>query len=882
MTYLLQWNIRGLNVNFSSGLQPLIHSLSPNILCLQETKLSTKEYTIKNYTEYHHINEENLIASGGTSIFVKNHLLQREINLHTSLQAKAVRVSSHKAITVCSVYLPPGEPFSLKQLMDLHNQLPTPFLILGDFNAHSPLWGKQTQDPKGKIVEDFILQTNTCILNNTSPTYLIPQTLKTTSVDLTLCSPDLASYLDWSVLDDTHGSDHFPIKIQEEIPQTSSPPNFFNFNKAHWSSFTEECKNKLNLNSNCNSIEHFSESLLHISNLNIPRLSPKPRKNKSWFNEDCRKAVETKRNKLRKAQKNGTYENIRDFKIAQALCRKTCRQAKKNSLRSYVSKINKNTPMSKVWKMIKKMKGTYKESIKHIKKPDGHFAETPKDVANEIGNSFSKNSSPTNYTKAFQKHKSNEEKKPLDFSADFETVYNKNFSMEELKSCIADLSLTTPGPDEIHNTLLQHLPTETVYLLLDIFNNIWKEKVFPEAWRKASVIPIPKPGKDHSNPTNYRPIALTSCLCKLMEKLVNQRLIWFLETNEKLSKYQSGFRKNRSTLDQLVRLETFIRNAFTRGEHVTVVFFDIEKAFDTTWKKGILRDLHNMGLRGNLPEFISNFLDHRSFQVKVGSELSDSFPQEEGVPQGSILSPILFEIKINSIMDTLSKDTDGSLYVDDFMMAYTSKSKIDCTERHLQLNLKKLEKWADENGFKFSTSKTQAVHFCRKTSCIRNPELTLYGKRIEVKNEARFLGVIFDKKLSFLPHLKDLKLRCQKALNALKIFCCPEWGGDADILLQLYRSLIRSKLDYACQIYGSARKSYLKMLNPIQNQGLRLALGAYRTSPETSLHAEANELPLELRRKKLSLQYAIKISSTPKNPVHNCIFNIPDDIIRKT
>ena len=110
MTYLLQWNIRGLNVNFSSGLQPLIHSLSPNILCLQETKLSTKEYTIKNYTEYHHINENNLIASGGTSIFVKNHLLQREINLHTSLQAKAVRVSSHKAITVCSVYLPPGDP----------------------------------------------------------------------------------------------------------------------------------------------------------------------------------------------------------------------------------------------------------------------------------------------------------------------------------------------------------------------------------------------------------------------------------------------------------------------------------------------------------------------------------------------------------------------------------------------------------------------------------------------------------------------------------------------------------------------------------------------------------------------------------------------------
>lgn len=879
---ILQWNIRGLNVNFSSGLQPLIHSLSPDIICLQETKLSSEDFKIRKFTKYHHINQNNLIASGGASIFVKDQLPQREIKLNTNLQAKAVRVSTHKAVTYCSVYLPPGDKVSLGQLKDLHNQLPPPFLILGDFNAHSPLWGNQTQDTRGKVVEDFLFQTNTCILNDSTPTYLIPSSLKTTSVDLTLCSPDLASELNWAVLDDTHGSDHFPIKIQAETPQTSTSPNFFNFKKASWSSFSEECKTNLNSNSDCKTVESFSETLLNISNQNIPRLSSKPRKNKSWFNDACRRAVEIKRNKLRKAQKNGTYENIRDFKIAQAQSRKTCREAKKNSFRSYISKINNKTPMSKIWKIIKKMKGTYKESVKHIEKSDGNFAETAKDVANEIGNAFSKNSSPSNYNKTFLKNKSVEEKKRLDFSSNLEEVYNKDFSMDELKACIADLSLTAPGPDEIHNSLLQHLPHESVCLLLDIFNSIWREKNFPETWRKATVIPIPKPGKDHTNPTNYRPIALTSCLCKLIEKLVNQRLVWFLEKNGKLSKFQSGYRKNRSTLDQLVRLETFIRNAFIRGEHVTVVFFDIEKAFDTTWKRGILRDLHNMGLRGNLPEFISNFLDHRSFQVKVGSELSDFFPQEEGVPQGSILSPILFEIKINSIMDTLNKDTENSLYVDDFMMAYASKARIDCTERHLQLQLTKLEKWANENGFKFSPQKTQAVHFCNKTSCVRDPELTLYGKRIEVKNEARFLGVIFDKKLSFLPHIKDLKLRCQKALNAFKIFCSPEWGGDTDILLQLYRSLIRSKLDYACQVYGSARKSYIKSLNPIQNQGLRLALGAYRTSPVESLEAEANELPLDLRRKKLSLQYAIKISSTPENPVHSCIFDTPVNIIRKT
>ena len=699
-----------------------------------------------------------MIAAGGTSIFIRNDLLHRKLELNTDLQAVAVRVSSHKPVTICSLYV--NDSININQLTELCKQLPTPFLLVGDFNAHNPLWGDvQDTDARGKTIEQLLGETNICILNDGSPTYLDPRTLKTSSIDLTLCSPDLASELKWSALEDTHGSDHFPILLHEEIPHASTPPSILNFKKANWSNFQTECTEKLNtkIDPTNKTLEFFTNTIMDIANNHIPRLSTKPRKNKSWFNEDCKKAVDIKKNKLRKAQKNPTFENITDFKIAQAQCRQTCRQAKRNSFKKYVSKINNKTPMSKIWKMIKKLKGTYKEPIQHIKTSDGSFLETSKEIADEIGKTISKNSSSENFSNKFQKHKANEEKKNIDFSTDFLEIYNKDFNIEEIISLISDLSDTAPGPDEVHNILIKQLPKESIQLLLEIFNQIWKEKYFPAAWRQATIIPIPKPGKNITDPTNYRPIALTSCLCKLMEKLVYKRLIWFLETKKKLSKYQCGFRKNRSTLDQLIRLETFIRNAFIRGEHVTVIFFDIEKAFDTTWKKGILQDLHKMGLRGNLPEFISNFLDHRSFQVKVGSELSDHFPQEEGVPQGSILSPILFEIKINSIIDNISKNTDKSLYVDDFMMAFASKNKIDHSERHLQLQLKKLETWADENGFKFSPTKTLAVHFCRKNSCVKQPELFLYGKKIAVKDEAKFLGVIFDNKLSFIPHIKDLK-----------------------------------------------------------------------------------------------------------------------------
>ena len=216
------------------------------------------------------------------------------------------------------------------------------------------------------------------------------------------------------------------------------------------------------------------------------------------------------------------------------------------------------------------------------------------------------------------------------------------------------------GPDEIHYQMLKHLPEVSVVSLLEIFNNIWQTGSFPSDWTEAIVIPFPKPDKDHSKPENYRPIALTSCLCKTFERMVNNRLTWFLESNGVLTELQSGFRKGRSTTDQLVRLESFVREAFVRGEHAVAVFFDLEKAYDTTWKYGILQDLENTGLTGRLPIFIANFLDNRKFRVKAGSYLSDTFKQEMGVPQGCILSVTLFVLKINSIVKCLPAGVRGS------------------------------------------------------------------------------------------------------------------------------------------------------------------------------------------------------------------------------
>ena len=267
---------------------------------------------------------------------------------------------------------------------------------------------------------------------------------------------------------------------------------------------------------------------------------------------------------------------------------------------------------------------------------------------------------------------------------------------------------TSTGPDEIHYQLLKDLPDASLLLLLNIFNIIWISGDFPPDWRKAIIIPIPKHGKDPTNPTNYRPIALTSCICKTMERMINRRLVWYFESHN----LQCGFRSRRSTVDHLVRFETFCREAFIHNQHLVSVFFDLEKAYDTTWKYGIMKDLHCFGLRGQLPIFIANVLKDRSFKVRMGSTFSDSHPQEMGVPQGNILSVILFSVKINSITQCLKPGVDCSLYVDDFQICYRSST---------------------DNGFRLSKTKTLCMYICQKRGLHLDPQPFLDKRPIPVK-----------------------------------------------------------------------------------------------------------------------------------------------------
>ena len=191
--------------------------------------------------------------------------------------------------------------------------------------------------------------------------------------------------------------------------------------------------------------------------------------------------------------------------------------------------------------------------------------------------------------------------------------------MREYEHALSLTNETSPGADRITYSMLKHAHPTLAQTKVKTFNRIYSENTFPMSWRTAIIIPILKSDKDPTDPTSYRPISLTSCLCKIMKKIINNKLIWYLENNKCINKEQSGFRYNRSTTDHLTKIEIDAQKAIANKEHTLAVFFDLNKAYDTAWRRGVLIKLKEYGLCGNLSltscktgKYKSEFSKHHS------------------------------------------------------------------------------------------------------------------------------------------------------------------------------------------------------------------------------------------------------------------------------
>ena len=295
-------------------MEVLFRTFSPAAVCLQETfQHDNNIINFRHYTQYYKNSvKQDGSPGGGVAIFVLNNIPHSSIELTTGLQATAVRISLHKAVTLCSLYLPPNMHIPLHDLNDLIDQLPPPALIMGDFNAHSPFWGNASLDNRGKIVEDFVASKNLCILNSKMPTYLHPATGSKTSIDLTITHPSLVMDFTWCVHDDLSGSDHFPVLLRTTKPLPQQTLVRWKVHKGDWCAFQELCKEELAVGCippSQNDIAGFTDQLISIAERTVPKTNPNPaRVRKPWFNDVCREAVTSRKRALRVFSQNATAQ----------------------------------------------------------------------------------------------------------------------------------------------------------------------------------------------------------------------------------------------------------------------------------------------------------------------------------------------------------------------------------------------------------------------------------------------------------------------------------------------------------------------------------------------------------------------------------------------
>ena len=291
--------------------------------------------------------------------------------------------------------------------------------------------------------------------------------------------------------------------------------------------------------------------------------------------------------------------------------------------------------------------------------------------------------------------------------------------------------------------MLIHLGSAAVCKLLQIYNYCWEYGVLPQIWREAIMIPILKKGKDPKEANSYRPVNLISCMVKTMERIVNERLKWYLETENLPAPEQAGFRQFRSTEDQATYLSQEIEDAFQEQKLVLVAWIDLQKAFDKVWMEGLLVKLLRNGIASNMFNWIKSHLYNRRERVSEDRIHSKKILLRHGVPQG-VLSPTLFLLFINDLVSELPNGVKAVLYADDLVIWCKEEYATTATYR-MQLVADKLNSWIEKwcVAVNKDTSSTTLFTLSPKQKA---GTITLGGTPLKEDEETTYLGITFDKR----------------------------------------------------------------------------------------------------------------------------------------
>jgi hypothetical protein len=378
----------------------------------------------------------------------------------------------------------------------------------------------------------------------------------------------------------------------------------------------------------------------------------------------------------------------------------------------------------------------------------------------------------------------------------------------------------SPGPDHIYPKILKEAAEELASPLCEIFNRSLLDGKVPDAWKSAQVCPIHKKGPK-SICNNYRPVSLTSIACKMMESIIRDNIMEYMKTNKYFSDKQFGFLPGRSTVLQLLKMLDTWTEALDNGDVIEVLYLDIQKAFDTVPHRRLLLKLEALGIKDHILAWIKDFLNRRTQFVQIGTTKSAKFPVTSGVPQGSVLGPVLFVVYINDLPDHIKSHI--LMFADDTKLYQIHDGR---SNNAIQDDIHELDIWTMKWQLKFHPEKCKQmiVSTRRRDQAVeerwmkqrKGEEVNIVG--LKKVNEEKDLGITFDHELNFKEHISKIIIKASQVMGIIRRTFK---SLDIEIFKPLYISLVRSRLEYGQSIWSPYKKGDIKRIEAVQRNATR-------------------------------------------------------------
>ena len=821
------WNANGLSQHSTEVTQFLLDN-QIDILLVSETHFTNKSFLrIKNHTIYHTTHPAGT-ARGGTAVIIKNSIKHEpQLEFRTDyIQATSVMVNDHQGpIVITSIYCPPRHLIRSDQFDDFFQTLSNRFLVGGDFNAKHYLWGSRTINPKGRNLFKSLQTNKLSHLSTGEPTYWPTDMSKTPDVIDFCVTKGIPPHCVNAKSSLELSSDHSPIIISLNIPLQSklNPPKLHNQN-TNWELFRSlvDCNLQSDLPLQCcsdieNAVEYFTKIIQNAGWFSTPIINPNRRPPPT---DDNIKMKIVQKRRLRK-----TWQETRhplDKKLlnkANKELRIKLNQKEQEATAKYLSKLTAtNSTNYSLWKSVKSISQPT-QRIPPLKDFKGSWAKTNSEKVQVFAEHFSKVFEPYQSQDVIN---DNEIEKFLHSAGQLDFPIS-SFTYHDVKNAISKLNIKkSPGYDLITGKILKELPPTGVRVLTHIFNATLRHSYFPRQWKFAELKVIPKPGKPLEQVTSYRPISLLPVLSKMLEKLFLSKLQPVLTLKNLIPNHQFGFRQKHSTIEQVHRVYNQLRFALENKKYCTAAYLDITQAFDKVWHTGLLYKLKMM-LPYPFFMFLNSYLSERSFRINHNDEISEIIPINAGVPQGSVLGPVLYSLFTADL--PVSTTTTTATFADDTVIMSTHTDPVKASE-NLQTHILKIEAWLKQWRIKANATKSiQVTYTLNKSTC---PPVTLNNVSMAQSDSAKYLGIHLDRRLTWQQHIFTKRKQLGLKLTSLNHLIGKDSQMSIDNKILIYKAIVKPIWTYGIQLWGTAAKSNIAIMERFQSKTLRQITNAPR------------------------------------------------------